>query len=225
MTTTTRTPAATALDGPIEQVVGNLSVFQHHHAAGLLTGERAALAEARRDLAVAETAVDYHRNVLMTLASGTHPVDAALLDRIRRTVRGLDDAVAARDKRQAQAATALEALKAAAPEPAPADTELTAHDLALLLSLAGGGTLRENLHTHRVSVRTTQGRLVDYAAFQRLRHHGLVALDTARPPIVGQPVALTDAGRSAITGSRRPSPPPAAPAHGAGAWPTASRSR
>ncbi|MFJ4338636.1 hypothetical protein [Streptomyces sp. NPDC088915] len=218
--------APTALDGPIEQAVGDLASLHHDHHAGLLSEDRAALATAHRDLGTAETAVAYHRNVLMQLSSGTHLVDAALLDRMSRTLRDLAQAVADRDEKQLRAAAALETVRASAPPTPPISAELAAHDLAALLSLAAGGTIREHLHTHRVSVRTTQGRLVDYMAFQRLEHHGLVARDTSRDLVVGQPVTLTDAGRSTLIGSRhRAQPKPAAPARPAGAWPAPAHSR
>ncbi|MFE2011114.1 hypothetical protein [Streptomyces sp. NPDC059491] len=226
MTATPRTTGPTALDGPIEQTVGDLAGLHHDHHAGLLSEDRAALASAHRDLGVAETAVAYHRNVLMQLSSGAHVVDDALLDRMRRTLRDLARAVADRDEKQARAAAALERVRTSAPPTPAISDELTAHDLAALLSLAAGGTVREHLHTHRVSVRTTQGRLVDYMAFQRLEHHGLVAIDTSRDLIVGQLVTLTDAGRSTLIGSRHPAQQkPAAPVRPAGAWPVPARSR
>ncbi|BAU88030.1 hypothetical protein SLA_7164 [Streptomyces laurentii] len=227
MTASTRTTVPTVLDQQIEQIVGDLTAFHRDHQAGLLTAERAALASAHRELGIAESAVAYHRTVLASLASGARPVDDALLDRIRRTVNELTEATTARDARHTHAATALETVRASTPPPAPADSELTAHDLAVLLSLVPGGTLRQHLHTHRVSVRTKQAQVVDYAAFQRLEHHGLVVRDTSRGLIVGQPVTLTPAGREALLASRRPAParPPAAPARLVGSWPASARRR
>ncbi|MGW6706223.1 hypothetical protein ACWGDE_15200 [Streptomyces sp. NPDC054956] len=221
---TARESPATALDAAIEQVVGDLTVLHHDHLRGLLMAERAALAAVHRELMNAEGAVAYHRNVLKRLSSGSYPVDTPLLDRLRRTVHDLAQATAARDRLQEGVAAALEAVKAAAPALVPADDELTAHDFAALLSLAGGGTMREHLLTHRVSVRTVQGRLIDLPAFQRLESHGLVTRDTSRALTVGQPVALTDTGRTALLGTRRPpamaTPLPARPA---GAWPAQAR--
>ncbi|MEV0988777.1 hypothetical protein [Streptomyces sp. NPDC049949] len=221
---TARESPATALDAAIERVVGDLTVLHHDHLSGLLPPERAALAAAHRDLATAEGAVAYHRNALMRLSSGSYPVDAPLLDRLRRTVHDLAQATAARDRLQEGVAAALEEVKAAAPAAAPADEELTPRDFAALLSLAGGGTMREHLLTHRVSVRTVQGRLIELPAFQRLEAQGLVTRDTSRALTVGQPVTLTDTGRTALLGTRRP---PAmatpAPARPAGAWPTPAR--
>ncbi len=226
MTAAPRTAAPTALDGLIEQAVGDLAGLRHDHQAGLLSEERAALASAHRDLGVAETAVAYHRNLLMQLSSGAHLVDEALLDRMRRTVRDLAQAAAVRDEQHARTAAALDVVRACAPPAVTASTELTAHDLAVLLSLAAGGTLREHLHTHRVSVRTAKGGVVDYAVFQRLEQCGLVTTDASRGLIVGQPVTLTDAGRSALVGARHSvSQKPAAPARLAGAWPIPARSR
>ncbi|MFF7438993.1 hypothetical protein [Streptomyces sp. NPDC008122] len=209
----------------IEQAVGDLAGLHHDHQAGLLSEERAGLASAHRDLGAAETAVAYHRNVLLQLSSGAHSVDTALVDRMRRTVRDLAQAVADRDEKQLRASDALEKVRVLEPPALTTSAELTPHDLAALLSLAAGGTVREHLHTRRVSVRTTQGRAVDYMSFQRLEHHGLVARDTSRGLIVGQPVTLTDAGRSTLVGSRHPAPhTPAAPARPAGAWPVPARS-
>ncbi|MFC0844717.1 hypothetical protein ACFH04_13515 [Streptomyces noboritoensis] len=224
MTTSTGALARTALDGPIEQLLGPLLDLHHDHKTGLLDPERAALAAAHRDLATAESALTYHRNVLMRLASGTLPVDTALLDRIRRTVNDLTHATSLRDTQQARTTTALERVQATAAPRVPAATELSAHDYAALLALAAGGTVREHLLTHRVSVRTTQGRTVDLPAFQRLEQHGLVARDTSRDLTVGQPVILTGTGRTALLGSNRKAPTPAAaaPARPAGAWPTAA---
>lgn len=86
--------------------------------------------------------------------------------------------------------------------------------------------MREHLLTHRVSVRTVQGRLIDLPAFQRLEAHGLVTRDTSRALTVGQPVTLTDTGRTALLGTRRPSVPQAAlAARPAGAWPNPARVR
>ncbi|MFF9980450.1 hypothetical protein [Streptomyces erythrochromogenes] len=221
---TTRESPATALDAAIEHAVGDLAVLHHDHLRGLLPAERAALAAVHRELVTAEGAVTYHRNALTRLSSGSYRVDTPLLDRLRRTVHELAQATAARDRLQEGVAAALEAVKAAAPALAPADEELTPRDFAALLSLAGGGTMREHLLTHRVSVRTVQGRLVELPSFQRLEAHGLLTRDTSRALTVGQPVTLTDTGRTALLGTRRPpamaTPVPARPA---GAWPAAAR--
>lgn len=221
---TARESLATALDAAIEKVVGDLAVLHHDHLSGLLPPERAALAAVYRELATAEDAVTYHRNALKRLASGSYPVDTPLLDRLRRTLHELAQVTAARDRLQEGVAAALEAVKAAAPAPAPADEELTPRDFAALLSLAGGGTMRENLHTHRISVRTVQGRLIELPAFQRLEAHGLVTRDTSRALTVGQPVTLTDTGRTALLGTRRsPTTATPVPARPAGAWPAPAR--
>ncbi|MFG2335471.1 hypothetical protein [Streptomyces yangpuensis] len=216
---TTRESPATALDAALEQVVGDLTVLHHDHLRGLLPPERAALAAAHRELVTAEDAVTYHRNALKRLSSGSYPVDTLLLDRLRRTLHDLAQATATRDRLQEGVGAALEAAKAVAPAPAPADDELTPRDFAALLSLAGGGTMREHLLTHRVSVRTVQSRLIELPVFQRLEAHGLVTRDTSRALTVGQPVSLTETGRTALLGTRRPpamaTPVPARPA---GAW-------
>lgn len=49
---------------------------------------------------------------------------------------------------------------------------------------------------------------ISYAQLQRLEAMGLVERDTAHPVQAGQPVALTDAGRAALTAPRRAGPPP-----------------
>ncbi|MET9958168.1 hypothetical protein ABZ128_03620 [Streptomyces sp. NPDC006326] len=219
-----RESPATALDAAIEHVVGDLNVLYDDHLRGLLPPERAALAAAHRDLVTAEDAVAYHRNALQRLSSGSYPVDPALLDRLRRTVHDLAQATAARDRLQQDAAVALEEAKAASPAPAHADEELTPSDLAALLSLAGGGTMREHLLTHRVYVRTAQGRVVEVQAFQRLEAQGLVTRDASRALTVGQPVTLTDTGRTALLAARRsPAMGHPMPARPAGAWPTSAR--
>ncbi|MFJ7779324.1 hypothetical protein [Streptomyces yangpuensis] len=221
---TTRESPATALDAALEQVVGDLTVLHHDHLRGLLPPERAALAAAHRELVTAEDAVTYHRNALKRLSSGSYPVDTPLLDRLRRTLHDLAQATATRDRLQEGVGAALEAAKAAAPAPAPADDELTPRDFAALLSLAGGGTMREHLLTHRVSVRTVQSRLIELPVFQRLEAHGLVTRDTSRALTVGQPVTLTETGRTALLGTRRtPAAATPVPARPAGVWPAPAR--
>ncbi|MFG2294670.1 hypothetical protein [Streptomyces sp. NPDC048603] len=221
---TARESPTTALDAAIEHVVGDLSVLHHDHLRGLLLPERAALAAAHRELVTAEDAVTYHRNALKRLSSGSYPVDTPLLDRLRRTLHDLAQATATRDRLQEGVGAALEAVKAAIPAAAPADDELTPRDFAALLSLAGGGTMREHLLTHRVSVRTVQSRLIELPVFQRLEAHGLVTRDTSRALTVGQPVTLTETGRTALLGTRRPpAMATSVPARPAGAWPSPAR--
>ncbi|MEU6312291.1 hypothetical protein [Streptomyces sp. NPDC047014] len=221
---TARESSATAIDAAIEKVVGDLTVLHHDHRSGLLPPERAALAAVHRELAIAEAAVTYHRNVLKRLCSGGYPVDTPLLDRMRRTLHELAQATAFRDRLHEGAAAALEAVKAAVSAPAPADQDLTPRDFAALLSLAGGGTMRENLHTHRISVRTVQGRLIELPAFQRLEAHGLLIRDTSRSLTLGQPVTLTDIGRTALLGTRRtPAAISPVPSRPPGAWPAPAR--
>ncbi|MEV7169273.1 hypothetical protein AB0O18_06240 [Streptomyces sp. NPDC093224] len=221
---TARESPATALDAAIEQVVGDLTVLHHDHLRGLLPPERAALAAVHRELVTAEDAVTYHRNALKRLSSGSYPVDTPLLDRLRRTLHDLAQATATRDRLQESAGAALEEARAATPAAAPADEELTPRDFAALLSLAGGGTMREHLLTHRVSVRTVQSRLIELPVFQRLEAHGLVTRDTSRALTVGQPVTLTETGRTALLGTRRtPAFATPVPARPAGAWPAPAR--
>ncbi|MEU3777187.1 hypothetical protein AB0F11_29090 [Streptomyces sp. NPDC032472] len=221
---TARKSPATALDAAIEHIVGYLTVLHHDHLSGLLPPERAALAAVHGDLVTAEDAVAYHRNALKRLSSGSYPVDTPLLDRLHRTVHDLAQATAARDRLQQDVAAALEEAKAASPAPAPTYEELTPSDLAALLSLASGGTMREHLLTHRVCVRTAQGRVVEVPSFQRLEAQGLVTWDASRALTVGQSVTLTDTGRTALLAARRsPAMGNPVPARPAGAWPTPAR--
>ncbi|MER5786412.1 hypothetical protein ABT104_32570, partial [Streptomyces mobaraensis] len=91
-------------------------------------------------------------------------------------------------------------------------------DAAALLAIAQGAKLHEHLLTQRLSLVTASGTRIAYSQLQRLEAAGLVQRDTSHPVHAGQPVTLTDAGRAALSGSRRTNQP-AAPAPRAGAWP------
>ncbi|MFI0742986.1 hypothetical protein ACH4PU_33685 [Streptomyces sp. NPDC021100] len=95
---------------------------------------------------------------------------------------------------------------------------MTAPDIAALLAIAQGAKLHEHLLTQRLSVVTASGTRLPHSQLQRLENAGLVQRDTSHPVHAGQPVTLTDAGRTALPGSRRTNPP-AAPSRRAGTWP------
>ncbi|MFF6975238.1 MULTISPECIES: hypothetical protein [Streptomyces] len=90
----------------------------------------------------------------------------------------------------------------------------------MLLAIAQGARLRELLLTQRVSVVTASGTRIGAEILRRLEADGLVERDTTHPLHAGQPVALTDAGRTALSAPRPPAPPPAAPSPRVGSWPT-----
>ncbi|MGW5679816.1 hypothetical protein ACWEV4_32865 [Streptomyces sp. NPDC003860] len=214
--------ALTDLDHRIEKATGrSVDTLWGQRDRGLLDGPLAALVDAHRALAQAETGVVFHRVLLHRLTSGEYPVDRALLGRIDRTADQLEDAVAQRDSLQATALNGLETVEAAARTmPSPAAAELSPRDQATLLAIAQGAKLREHLLTQRVSVVTASGTRIGSEAFRRLEADGLVERDTTHPLHAGQPVTLTPAGRAALSTSRRSAPPSTAPVPRAGAWPT-----
>ncbi|MFI1890245.1 hypothetical protein [Streptomyces jumonjinensis] len=225
---TTATRALTDLDHRIEPATGrSVDDLWDQRDRGLLDGPLVALVDAHRALAQAETGVTFYRVLLHRLASGEYPVDGALLERIDRTVDQLEDAVAQRDVRQTTVLAALETVEAAAPTtPSVTVVELSPQDQAALLAIAQGARFREHLLTQRVSVVTASGTRVGSESLRRLEKEGLVQCDTAHPLHAGQPVTLTDAGRAALSSTRRPAPPSTAPVQRAGAWPApAARSR
>ena len=214
----------TALDDRIESATGRtVDELWKHRDRGLLDEDQARLVDTHRALVQGETAVSFHRNLLQRLASGEFPVDQALFDLIDRTVGQLRDAAAQRDKRQATTETALEPVEAAArSDRTVLVADLPAKDLAALLAITAGAKLHEHLLTGRLSVVTSSRTHVTYERFQRLEQAGLVIRDTSHPPHAGQPVTLTDAGRTALS-ARRTSGPVAAPSPSrAGAWPLLS---
>ncbi|MGW6454370.1 hypothetical protein ACWF94_00325 [Streptomyces sp. NPDC055078] len=219
--------ALTALDQRIEAAVGHsVGTLWNHRDRGLLDQPRARLADAHRALAAAETSVTFYRVLLHRLASGEFPVDSALFERIDRTVGQLSEAVATRDAQNKSVLTALEPVEKAARPQFPAGADLPARDIAALLAIAQGAKLHEHLLTQRLSVATASGTRVGYEQLQRLEQTGLVARDATHPVLAGQPVTLTDTGRSALAGTRHPQTPVVGrPAPRAGAWPAAARSR
>ncbi|KPI02881.1 hypothetical protein OK074_5031 [Actinobacteria bacterium OK074] len=156
---------------------------------------------AYRLLARAEQAVTFHRDALGHLASGRYTVDNACLSRLRRTVQALQESAADRDRCRENLLQILQPLEAAADRHRQAtDDPVPAADLPALLSIAhSGAMLRENLISHRVHLVTSSGRRIAWPAYQRLENAGLVTRDTSHPLHAGQPVALTPAGRLALT--------------------------
>ncbi|MDL2075762.1 hypothetical protein QNN03_04850 [Streptomyces sp. GXMU-J15] len=214
----------TALDQRIEAAVGyGVEELRRHRDGGLLDAPHAALADAHRDLAAAERDVTFYRVRLARLASSEFPVDQALFARIDRTLDQLAKAAAVRDAKQTVAAAALEPIETAAPQQAP--PQLATKDVAALLAIAQGAKLHEHLVTRRLAVATPTRTRISYAQLQRLEAMGLVERDRAHPVQAGQPVALTDIGRAALTAPRRSGPPGTRPAPVPPGFPVGSRSR
>ncbi|WP_327352824.1 hypothetical protein [Streptomyces sp. NBC_01304] len=201
----------TALDHRIETAVGySVEELRRHRDGGLLDAPHAALADAHRDLVVAERDVTFYRVRLARLATSELSVDQALFARINRTLAQLAEAADVRDTKQTAAAAVLEPIEAAAPRQAP--RQIATKDVAALLAIAQGAKLHEHLVTHRLAVATPTRTRISYAQLQRLEEMGLVERDTAHPVQAGQPVTLTDAGRAVLTAPRRAGPPGTTPA-------------
>ncbi|MEU5162323.1 hypothetical protein AB0G74_22335 [Streptomyces sp. NPDC020875] len=220
--------ARTDLDHRIEAAAGRgVDTLWEQRDRSLLDGPLAALVDAHRALAQAETGVTFHRVLLHRLTSGECWIDEVLLDRIHRTVGQLEDAVAQRDGLRTAALVTLAPVEAAARTASPETmADLSPQDQGALLAIARGARLREHLLTQRVSVATASGTRIGSEILRRLEASGLVEIDTTHSLHAGQPVTLTDAGRAVLSAPRPPAPPPAAPSPRAGTWPTpAARSR
>jgi hypothetical protein len=195
--------------------------LQRHHADGLLSADLAALAEAHQDLVRQESAVAYHLGRLHQLTDGRTPSDAALLERLERVVRHLAEAVVQRNWSQVAASSLVERLETAARPSAEAEVpDVAAPDVAHLLAVARGAKLHQNLISHRLSVVTASGARLPFPAVQRLEKAGLIEIDRTHPVHAGQPVALTELGRHAITGR---SPVSAASPRGGAPFPAVPR--
>ncbi|MFJ9085786.1 hypothetical protein ACIRL3_25525 [Streptomyces sp. NPDC102384] len=215
---------STAFDQRIETAMGyGVEELRRHHDSGLLDAPHTALADAHRELVAAERDVTFYRARLARLASSELPVDQFLFARIGRTLDQLAKAADLRDAKQHTAAAVLERIEAAAPRPAPPQIATT--DVAALLAIAQGAKLHEHLVTHRLAVATAGRTRITYAQLQRLEEMGLVERDTAHPVQAGQPVALTDAGRAALTAPRRAGPPSTRPVPLPRATPSGSLTR
>ncbi|MEU5148786.1 hypothetical protein AB0G42_16550 [Streptomyces yangpuensis] len=226
--TTPPAKALTSLDHRIEAAIGHsVDRLWKYHDRGLLDEPLSRLAAAHRALSDAERGVTFYRVLLERLASGELAVDQALFTRIDRTVAQLKDATTTRDTRQDHAVAALEPLEAAVPARATAGgVDLIAHEFAALLAISQGAKLHQHLQTGRMSVVTASGVRVAHPVFQRLEEAELVVRDTSHPLHAGQPVSLTDSGRTTVTGTGRPPAATATPAPRVGSWPAAStRSR
>ncbi|WP_343041752.1 hypothetical protein [Streptomyces typhae] len=168
----------------------------------------------------------FYRSRLHSLTSGQYPVDGPLLKRIDRTVDLLQDAARTRDQQHAQTLAALEPVEAAAQQKSPrAVADLPASDIAALLAITQGAKLHQNLLTQQTYTVTAAGTRIPYSQLQRLEANHLVVRDTSHPVTAGQPVTLTDAGRTALTTPRSPKVPVAAPARRPGTWPAATPAR
>ncbi|WP_346268729.1 hypothetical protein [Streptomyces sp. So13.3] len=139
----------------------------------------------------------------------------------------LEEAATERDVAARLVLAALEPIEATAlQDPSDKHGQLSAADQAALLSIAGGAKVHAHLLTGRMSVPTASGTRVAYAHLQRLEAVGLVCRDTDHSVQVGQPVTLTDAGRTALAGSRSHRPASALAPPRSGTWPAApTRSR
>ncbi|GAA3389039.1 hypothetical protein [Streptomyces roseoviridis] len=223
--TSAPSPALTSFDHRIELAVGfSIDRLWHDHDHGLLDEQTARLAAAHRTLSDAERGVTFYRVLLQRLASGDHAIDESLFPRIDRTVEQLKQAVTCRKKLERDVADALEPIDARAVRNPAAHTELKAREIALLLAISQGAKLYEHLLTQRLSVTTASGTRVTQQDCERLEQAGLIQRDESRPLHAGQPVTLTDAGRSAL--STRPSDRFAAGlAARPGSWPATSRTR
>ncbi|MER5215395.1 hypothetical protein ABT063_33825 [Streptomyces sp. NPDC002838] len=213
--------AISPLDHRVEAATGqDVDVLWARRDRGALDEGHARLVDLHRELAKAEISVTFYRTLLHRLSSGEFPVDSALFARIHRTVDQLEEAAEERDDAAACVIAVLEPIEAAARSTQPGGREaLSVADQAALLAIAGGAKFHEHLVTGRRSVATASGTRIPYAHLQRLESAGLVFRDASHPVHAGQPVALTDAGRAALAGSRRPSTT-AGPARARpGAWP------
>ncbi|MFJ9213998.1 hypothetical protein [Streptomyces sp. NPDC102264] len=219
--------ALTSLDHRIEAAVGHsIDTLWKQRDRKVLDEPRTRLVDAHRDLVQAETSVIFCRRLLNRLASGEFPVDAALFARIDRTVGQLEEAAAIRDEREGEVLAALGPVEAAAQsQGAHNGVELSAPDLAALLGIAPGAKLHQHLLTGRLSLVTASEERLAPSTLDRLEKAGLVERDTSHPLHAGQPVTLTDAGRTTLSGCRRAGTAAPAPAHRAGAWPASSRPR
>lgn len=213
------------LDHRIEAVTGHdVDTLWTRRDRGLLDEPHALLVDRHRELAQAETGVTFYRTLLHRLSSGEFSVDAALFVRINRTVDQLEEAADARDAAARRVLAALDPIEAATrTAPGGGEHPLSAADQAALLAIAGGAKLHEHLLTQRRSVVTASGTRIPYAHLQQLEAAGLVCRDTSHAVHAGQPVTVTDAGRTALSAARRPPTaqaphPPARP----GAWPSTS---
>ncbi|RSO24302.1 hypothetical protein DMH15_31330 [Streptomyces sp. WAC 06725] len=171
------------------------------------------VADAHRKLNDATTHLTFHRGLLERLASGEFEIEQALFTRIDRTVEQMKEATITRDARHAEVLAALEPLgQAGRPTASGSVPDLSAADQAALMAISEGAQLREHLFTGRLAAVTASGTRVPAATYQRLEAAGCVTRDESHALHAGQPITVTDAGRTALASARgttRPAPPPA----------------
>ncbi|WP_405795114.1 hypothetical protein [Streptomyces longwoodensis] len=195
--------AVSPLDHRLEAATGHdIDTLWAYRDRGVLDEQHAQLVDRHRKLAKTQTGVIFHLRLLNRLSSGEFDVDGALLTRIDRTVDQLEEAADARDAAAAarDVLAVLEPIEAAA---ASVAQQLSTDDQAALLAIADGAKLYEHLLTGRMSVTAASGTRIPHTKLRRLEDAGLVARDTGHPVHAGQPVALTDAGRAALSAARR----------------------
>ncbi|MGX1759890.1 hypothetical protein ACWIG5_23785 [Streptomyces lydicus] len=158
-----------------------------------------------RELSEATMTVTFNRALLHRLTSGEFEVDALLLKRIDRACDQLEQAVDRRDRLAADLLHALRPLEEAAQaRTRDAGIDLDPSEFAALAAMAPGGAIfREHLLHHRLAVVCASGNRVTGTMLQRLETQGLVVRDESRPLHVGQPVTLTEAGRSSLSRARK----------------------
>ncbi|MFD3760521.1 hypothetical protein [Streptomyces sp. NPDC058622] len=204
----------TGIDDRIETITGKtIEALWRLDDSNLLTEPVTHLVRAHRALAQAQATLTFNRVLVQRLTSGQFEIDSAVLGRIDRGLGQLKKAVATRDQLLGEALTLLVPLEQRAPRPSkPLGPDISPPDFAALLAIARGAKLHENLMTRRISVATAAGAKITQYDFERLEDAGLVTRDTSRPLHAGQPVTVTDLGRSVLAGSRRPAigthPPP-----------------
>ncbi|MFJ6438476.1 hypothetical protein [Streptomyces sp. NPDC091416] len=213
--------AISPLDHRIEAATGHdIDTLWAYRDRGVLDETHAHLVDRHRELAKAQTGVVFYLKLLNRLSSGEFDVDDALFTRIDRTVDQLEEATDTRDAAARTVNAALDHIEAAgAPASAQGPSPLATADQAALLSIAGGAKVHAHLLTGRMSVPTSSGTRIPYAHLQQLEAAGLVSRDMSRPAENGQPLALTDTGRAALSRSRgtlSAATPPPRP----GTWPT-----
>ncbi|WP_327417566.1 hypothetical protein [Streptomyces sp. NBC_01233] len=204
----------TGIDDRIEAVTRNsVEALWRLDDSNLLTEPVSRLVRAHRALAKAQATLTFNRTLLQRLTSGQFEIDSAVLGRIDRGLAHLKEAVATRDQLLGEALTLLVPLEQSTPRPSrPLGPDISPPDFAALLAIARGAKLHENLMTRRLSVATAAGTKITQYDFERLEDAGLVTRDTSHSLHAGQPVTVTDLGRSVLAGSRRPAigtrPPP-----------------
>ncbi|MCY0932553.1 hypothetical protein OTB20_41835 [Streptomyces sp. H27-H1] len=195
----------TGIDDRIETVTGrSIEALWQLDDSKLLAEPVSSLVHAHRALAKAQSALVFNRVQIQRLTSGQFEIDGSVLTRIDRGLVQLKESVATRDLLLSEALTLLAPLEKDALRPTRSlGDEISPPDFARLLAMARGAKLHENIMTRRVSVATATGVKVDQYDFERLEGAGLVTRDTSHPLHAGQPVHVTDLGRSVLAGSRR----------------------